>query len=329
MRGDGFVQKRLTYATRRGEFSVCAWDGKDTKAHPKRARPLLHFAHGTGFHGATYAPLLAELGDQFRVRAWDARGHGKTRAPLQLALHRQWEEHCEDLLALLEQLVAETKTRLYLAGHSLGAVVSCMAAAARPEWVAGLLLVEPVMLKPRYYAMGRVLASVFGFGLTPLARAALRRRAVFSNLEEMRDSYRQRGAFRTWEEPFLRAYLSAATRRHEEGVELACPPKYEAALFDSFDHDPAIAASRIAVPFSVLTAEHMSTTLQAQPFFQALGPGKMKTVPGSTHFLPMELPEIVREEARRLPKRAALYSSDGAIDTPRITAPLPQLAARN
>ena len=328
VRDDSFVQTRLTCATARGEFSVCAWDGKDTKAHPKATRPLLHFAHANGFHGGTYGPLLQELGNQFRVRAWDARGHGKTRAPLQIAEHSQWEAHRDDLLAVLEQLVADSNTRIYLAGHSMGATVSCMAAAVRPEWVAGILLVEPVMLKPRYYTLSRMFSGLTGLAMTPLARAAAKRRSVFPDLEAMHESYRQRGAFRTWEEPFLRAYLSAATRRHEDGVELACPPKYEAAVFNSLEHDALTPASQIGVPFSVLLAEHGSVTMETQPFFQALGPGKISTVPGSTHFLPMELPETVRAEARRLPRRAALYSSDGAIDTPRITSPLPQVALK-
>ena len=325
---DGFVQKRLTYATARGEFSVCAWDGKDSKAHPKAARPILHFAHATGFHGATYGPLLAALSDQFRVRAWDARGHGKTRAPLQISGHAAWDSHRDDLLAVLEALAKESKNRLYLAGHSMGATISFMAAAERPSWVAGLLLVEPIMRKPPYYAAKRMLANLLGLRLTPIARAAARRRAIFPDVDAMYESYRQRGAFRTWEDVFLRAYLSAATRRHAEGVELACPPKYEAALFNSFDHDPLAAASQIAVPFSVLLGEEMGVAVQTQPFFQALGPGKIKTVPATTHFLPMESPESVREEIRRLPRRAALYSSDGALDAPRITAPLPQLAGR-
>ena len=38
-----------------------------------KARPTLHWAHATGFHGRLYHPLLDELATDFNVLAWDMR----------------------------------------------------------------------------------------------------------------------------------------------------------------------------------------------------------------------------------------------------------------
>ena len=41
-----------------------------------KARPTVHWAHATGFHGRLYRPLLDELATDVNVLAWDMRGHG-------------------------------------------------------------------------------------------------------------------------------------------------------------------------------------------------------------------------------------------------------------
>ena len=87
-----------------GDFSYLIWgEGSD--------KPLLVFAHATGFNALTYRHLLAPLADRFRVIALDQRGHGMTSARADPELMRGWASYQDDMAAFLvptEEAARET-----------------------------------------------------------------------------------------------------------------------------------------------------------------------------------------------------------------------------
>lgn len=107
---------------------------------PPAGRPVL-IVHGVTNTGARYRRLAQEL-DGARVLAPDLRGHGlSTWDP-------PWgvEQHVDDLVATLD---AEGVERAVVAGHSFGGLIGMALAAARPERVEALALVDPaVALEP-------------------------------------------------------------------------------------------------------------------------------------------------------------------------------------
>lgn len=117
-----------------GNISYLEWEGSG---------PTFHFAHATGFNAETYVPLLAPLADKLRILASDARGHGFTTLPTGPGVARNWAIYREDLAKFL---AATTKAPAILAGHSMGATVSAMIAAAFPDRVKALILIEPVLM---------------------------------------------------------------------------------------------------------------------------------------------------------------------------------------
>ena len=56
----------------------------------------------------------------------------------------------------------------------------------------------------------------------------------------------------------------------------------------------------MSMPFTLLMAEIGSTTRAADAFHVPKQRKKIAIVPGSTHFLPMEFPELVRDDICRL-----------------------------
>src|SRR5699024_8014561 len=92
----------------------------------------------------TYEPLLERLSTFSNVLAWDMRGHGASAAAGVPGSLHSWEIYYRDLAAVIDA----ADEPLWLAGHSVGAAVSLVAAARRPAKVRGLLLVEPVLLDP-------------------------------------------------------------------------------------------------------------------------------------------------------------------------------------
>ena len=131
----------------------------------------------------------------------------------------------------------------------------------------------------------------------PLAVGARRRRAVVPSRQAAIDSYRGRGAFATWPEASLVDYVRDGFRDRPDGsVELSCAPDWEASNFAAHALDPWPAMGQINAPVVVLRAEFASTCqLTSRDAFPASNQHvRIETVPGTTHFLPIERPDLVR-----------------------------------
>ena len=189
----------------------------------------------------------------------------------------------DDLLAALAVLGVENAV---LSGHSMGGTVSVLAAALEPRIARSLVLFDPVIIPGPRDA---------GTPHSPMVTAASRRRAVFDSRAQAFASYHGRGAFRTWPDAMLTDYLTDGLRDLPGGqVALTCSPAWEASGYSAHAHDSVGAIAALRCPARVLKAEENSTCqLQAADLASAAG-SSLEVVPGTTHFLPMERPEIVR-----------------------------------
>ncbi|WP_240609460.1 alpha/beta fold hydrolase [Phenylobacterium deserti] len=249
------------------------------------------FSHANGFNAATYRSILAPLSSELRILAYDLRGQGRTRLPAEAGAHPGWTVFRDDLLAVLE---AETSGPVVLAGHSMGATASLLAAASQPDRVRELLLFEPVIFP------GIHQAQPGAGGGSMLSDGALRRRRWFASRQEALQSYRGRGAFRTWSEEQLADYVEAGfVDQPDGGVGLACAPEWEAASYRMHRYDPVAAFAATGCPVLVLRGEHHSTVQITGDDLPTTGRIELRTVPGASHFLPMEHPQLLRRELRR------------------------------
>jgi pimeloyl-ACP methyl ester carboxylesterase len=254
---------------------------------PDRAIDII-FSHANGFNGRTYRSILQPLAGELRILAIDLRGHGASTLPAVIEGRQGWFEFRDDLLALL---AAETDGPVVLAGHSMGGTSSLLAAAAEPARVKALALFDPVVF-PTSPDDPTVTES-------PLVQGALRRRAVFPSKAAALEAYRGRGAFKTWSEEQLADYVAAGFRETAGGeVTLTCAPEWEASNFRTHNYDPWAAFAETRCPIRILRAAEASTFRLEGHEAELGGRITVATVPGTTHFLPMERPELVRETLR-------------------------------
>ena len=258
----------------------------------------LVFLHATGFCALTYRRLLQPLGPERRAVALDLRGHGHTTLPARAAALTHWHTYAEDVVGAVRQLSAGQPAPGLIAGHSMGATVALLALAAEPSLANALLMIDPAMVPPR---IRRWLLLPFAPDLLrrrlPIARSAQRRRPQFPACDEALAAYRGRGAFKTWLPGFLEDYVEGGFARRADGsVVLRCSPAWESATFAAHRHDLRAALRALKVPARVLVAEHGSICTRALPVIRECAPAvAIETVPASTHFIPMERPEVVRE----------------------------------
>lgn len=256
-------------------------------------RPLdVIFLHANGFNARAYRSILLPLADRLRILAVDQRGHGLSSLAAEVSDDRaDWYAFRDDLLALLEVLDQEP---VVLGGHSMGGAASLMAAAEAPHRVKRLALFDPVILPPQAQSSpnaGEIRES-------PLVQGALRRRAVFDSHQAVEDSYRGRGIFKSWSDEALHDYVGDGFKTAPEGgVTLTCTPAWEASNFISQRHDTWNCFTRSQCPIRIVRAE-TGSTCRVDGHIEALtasGRIRIETIPGTTHFLPMERPDLVSE----------------------------------
>lgn len=282
--------------------SISMPDGAVSLLEWESAGPPLHFAHANGFNAETYRALLQPLSDRFHIFASDARGHGFTTLPTRPGLAKGWRIFRDDLLRLIEKLDAAP---IILAGHSMGATASVMAAAHAPDRVRALVLVEPVFMPAMLLQAARA-ARALGVKNTEfdLAVRAEKRRAVFASFEAAENAYRGRGAFRSWPHEMVHDYLKGGLLPTDDGrVRLACAPSWEAEDFRETPLGVPRLARFIKCPVTIIHGEGFGSTCRPQEaaqFARAHGNTRVLKISGTGHFLPMERPDVVREEIARL-----------------------------
>lgn len=254
-------------------------------------RPVdIIFSHANGFNGRTYRTILQPLAGALRILAIDLRGHGATTLPATIEGRRGWLEFRDDLLALL---AVTCEAPVVLAGHSMGGTSSLLAAAAEPARVRALALFDPVAVPVDMQRDAETMSQ------SPLAVGAARRRTTFPSREAAFEAYRGRGGFKSWSPEQLRDYIAAGFRPTASGeVVLTCAPEWEASNFRLHNYDVWSAVATSRCPIRVLRAAEGSTFRMEghEPELAAMGERvAVETIPGTSHFLPMERPDLVRQ----------------------------------
>ena len=254
--------------------------------------PTCVLLHGWLDHRGSFdllAPLLPG-----RTVAYDHRGHGDSSWAGAGAFY-----HFVDYLGDLDGLVAELRPRapLRLVGHSMGGAVALLYAAARPDLVAHVTLLDAM---PLWIGAAEVPDSHTGW-LEDLSKPRLRRRVA--SVDDARDLMLRRS-------PDL---SPAAARLLAEGA-VAPDPEQGGAL--AWKWDPMLRArsplpyteevlreivARVRTSVLLLRAErgHLPEEAEVRSRFSALPALTVETVTGASHHLHIEQAEPIAERIRR------------------------------
>ena len=210
--------------------------------------PVMLCAHANGFGGRLWEPVARELRGEFRVLAFDARGHGDSTSPREPDAYA-WEELARDLVALVDALERERGVAHVDCGvgNSFGGSLVLSAASRRPGRFGCLALVDPVTTaggaKPPPRAAGMV-------------ERARRRRSLWPSRAEARRAYAGRELFADWSPLALDLYVEHGLRERGDGqFELKCRGEVEAEIFSRGEaFDLFAEARRLLTPATLLHA---------------------------------------------------------------------------
>lgn len=182
-------------------------------------------------------------------------------------------------------------------GHSLGAVVSVLAAKKRPDLFRRLILLEPVLF-PQYFQW------LFWFfpiplrqRIIPVSRIANNRKDQWPSREVLFESYRKKRIFRDLSDVVLNDWIDYGTFKNEAGqLQLVFPKKWESRVYATVPYvvDDIF---NLPIPVHILRGEHTNVISPAiwQRIQKHLPTEHLWELKNATHLAPLEFPEKVSE----------------------------------
>ncbi|MGH7933590.1 MAG: alpha/beta fold hydrolase [Candidatus Binataceae bacterium] len=238
--------------------------------------------HATGFFGRLYRPIAEALTAIGRVYTLDQRGHGDSDQPAIDACG--WDFTVRDLEGFI---LAMDLGHVRGLGHSAGATAIGALASQRSDLVTRAVLVEPVIFDSGERT-GRP---------DDLRERTLKRRRSFDSVEAMFASFASKPPYDTWRKDMLHDYCEYGTRADGDSRRvLKCPPEIEAAVYGSaHDFDGLGYILKCQAPLLVMFGAESNTegVTLGDTIMDRAPHRRVVTIPATSHFMPMERPDIV------------------------------------
>jgi len=241
--------------------------------------------HATGFLGAIYQPIAQMLTAIGHVYSFDQRGHGDSERPRNDIYG--WDLTASDLEGFILAMGFKNVRGI---GHSAGATAIGAVASGRPDLISRAMLVEPVIFD----------LNVPGVWLPSEMQArTLKRKRTFDSIEAMFANFENKPPYSTWRKEILRDYCARGTYVDANGKHaLKCHPEVEAEIYaTSRNFDGLGYIMRCNAPLLVLFGENSDAPGLALAPRLATDNRRVVTVPATTHFIPMEEPELTARMA--------------------------------
>jgi pimeloyl-ACP methyl ester carboxylesterase len=285
-------------------FEVTVSDGARLRIYEAcgaTTAPALLVGHANGFSAGSYGPWLRDLARDFRVFAFDARGHGGSSWPEEsVETVFSVDRLADDLAAIASELRRRLEhVPLHFAGHSLAAAAALrLAARGMALPFDRVTLFEPPIFPPK--EAPNYLEAIEQ--QERLIRGAARRQARWESPEALHAYLRTRGVFRSFVPEMLEAHCRAALRPDEAGrCVLCCPPAVESTIFavhrdaDTWQRLPEI-RERLHLVSGDPSAPDRDWVSGAMGGIVGRIPGAdLMTLPGTGHMMIFQQPDACRE----------------------------------
>jgi lipase len=252
--------------------------------------PTLIMMHATGFLPWLWHPIARDLNQHYRIICPYFCDH-READPEQGGFN--WVRLAEDLVMLCRTLDIKAP---FMVGHSMGGAVMAIAAGRFGLEATKMILIEPILLPREFYAIQLSVEE------HPLAGKSIKRRNYWENASDARQYLGSKAFFQTWDDEMRDLYLEYGIIPSDNGgLELACHPRKEAALFmGSMAYDPWPIMSAVTCPALVLEGELTENkgVIDFKKIADSMPRGEYRMVPGAGHLIPMEKPKEIADIIR-------------------------------
>ena len=267
---------------------------------PVMTLPLLHFTHGNSYPAGTYRQLLAALAQDFDVQSIDMLGHDPA-----FPVTDNWRRLVDELITRLETYGRPA----ILVGHSLGGMVSMMAARQRPDLARCVVMVDsPVVAGWRACVWRQIKRRGLGERYSP-ARLSSKRRHVFPDRQAAHAHYASKEIFARWAPGVLDDYLDHGLQPHPDGVQLRFSRDVETAIYRTLPHTMGHALDgKYPVPIGFIGGRASEELRRAGVDATRRLVGENLVMVDGGHLFPLEAPQdtarYIRDMIARLLEKA-------------------------
>jgi pimeloyl-ACP methyl ester carboxylesterase len=242
----------------------------------------LLFAHATGFLPWLWHPIIEGFTPEYSVWAPYVCNY-RSCEPEKGGL--SWNVIAEDISTFCRAQKIESPV---LVGHSMGATVLTIAAAAYGLKPRGMVLIEPIYLPEEFYKTKISLQD------HPLASKSIKRVNAWQNEDDAMSYLKSRTFFSDWDREILDLYMKYGMEKLPEGsMRLTCAPESEAAMFmGGWSRDPWPLLPQISCPVLLIEGEKSSNIglVDIRRAVSMLPKGQYGSVADAGHLIPMQKP---------------------------------------
>jgi pimeloyl-ACP methyl ester carboxylesterase len=187
------------------------------------------FSHANGFPAGTYRVLFeAWRAAGFQVSAVERFGHDPA-----YPVASNWRGLRDQLL---DHVRRETSGKVVLIGHSLGGLLSLLAACKQPERVAGLIMLDsPVVTGWRAHSLQVFKHTGLIQRVSP-GKISQRRRHQWPDRASVYAHFKPKSAFARWDDRVLRDYVAAGFDEKNGHIELGFRREVETHIYNTLPH---------------------------------------------------------------------------------------------
>lgn len=251
-------------------------------------REVIHFAHGNGFPALCYQQLFDKLRGRFDFCYIDKIGHN----PL-FPVEDNWEKLVEEVIASIRRQAQRPVIGL---GHSLGGVLSLMAAMKQPELFKAVVMIDSPLIGPLKSKMVK-LAKALGVidRITPASRTK-GRRDHWQNKEQLIHYLKSRDLFKTFTDECLNDYITNGLDHSKDGYYLRFDRHIEYQIYRTIPHNIPQFKGKLITPTALIYGDKSSVVDRIDRHYMRSHFGiKCYKVKG-THLVPMENPQAVAKQ---------------------------------
>ncbi|MBA2656253.1 MAG: alpha/beta hydrolase [Tatlockia sp.] len=243
---------------------------------------LIHFAHGNGFPSPCYKQLLTELEAFFDICYIDKIGHD-----IEFPVTDNWHYLVDELINSVRTQATEPVIAM---GHSLGGVLSLLAAIEQPYLFKAVILLDSPLLGPLKSTLLR-LAKRFGFidTITPAARSQGRRES-WQTREQLIAYLKTKELFKSFSNECLQDYIDYGMNKTERGYELRFDRDIEYSIYRTIPDQLINYEGRLFLPAALIYGDKSKIVRASERCYMAKKFHIQSYETQGSHMFPMEHP---------------------------------------
>jgi len=185
--------------------------------------PCIQFSHANGFPAKTYTKIF-DLLEDYDISTIDIH---TTSINLEKI---NWDDLTDEIIECVKKL----RQPVVGIGHSLGGILTILAAAKEPNIFQSVILLDPPIFMPLKRLMINILRNFKMDDVFSPAGKSKKRRDHFDSIKQAFEYFQSKDLFKNFNQKVLQDYVKYGLVEVENGLILKIPVKSEVAIFRNF-----------------------------------------------------------------------------------------------